>query len=89
MTDKSQTIEVERLRAAWLILSERIMAIVQNHMLGLASIGQGLNEDDLALGNTREMQDGFDNCMRMVTTDYIEPLIHAHNAMAETANAKT
>lgn len=80
--------EIERLRGAWITLSGRITAIVQNHMLGLASIERGLNDDDIALGNTREMQDGFDNCLHMVTTDYIDRLVNGHNEMAEIVNGK-
>lgn len=75
--------EAERLREAWLALSSKIMAIVKNHMLGLASMGQPLTDEDLALGNTREMQDGFENCMHMVTMDYIDRLVIAHNEMTE------
>lgn len=75
--------EVEKLRAAWLNLSAKIMVIVQNHMLALAHRAP-LTDEDVELGNTIEFQAGFDGCLEMVTRDYIEPLIAAHNEMAAT-----
>lgn len=83
---EGQADDLAKIKAAWLSLSGKIMAIVQNHALGLASCGLPLTDDDLALGNTREMQEGFENCMKMVTADYIQPLIVAHNEMAQVVN---
>jgi hypothetical protein len=81
-TIREQDAEIAILRTALSKVCTAISAVVQNHALTILSSRQPLTETDLQLGNTRERQDGFEGALVMVSTDYIAPLIAAHDEVA-------
>lgn len=84
MTPEEHQIEIDRLRALLLKLSAAVVAMVENHVMGL-NLPQELGEFDIAAGNTPEFQAGFRACMDMVTVDYIARIVAVHNQVVTEA----